>query len=1370
MRLLALRIATLVVVGLAFFSGREAQAQTCTSPGACGGQAPSGCFCDNRCLQPNFQDCCSDVLTACQVPVFSSLSPNAGSTTGGYTTNITGNHFDSSNTLGTSVVTSVTLGGSVCPVGARTTTSISCTVPAGIGMNNAVTIENTWTTYLGTQVLSVTSPNASTHFNYNPPQLGSPSPSSMPTTGGTLTLSGTNLGATGATVTVAGAPCPLISQAHTEVRCTMAAGVGTNRAIVLTVGGQVSNTVNINYQAPSISGFAGSHATAGGTPLTVNGANFGPSGAALTITVGGNPCPVTGHNHVQATCTLPPGQGTVNVIATVGGQSSPPALFVYDSPDITSVAPAILPTAGGATTITGVNFGVIGTVTIGGVACPVTSYGQTQIVCTAPAGIGTGLTLTLTSGGQSDSTTVSYAPPALSAVAAPTRPTQGGSTVTITGTNLGATGATVTIGGAACPVTLQGHTQVRCTLPVGQGTAQPVVLTVGGQVSNTLFLSYDPPVITGLAPASGPTSGGSLTIDGANFGAMGIFDATVTVGGVSCPVTSATHTTIVCTAPPGVGVDLPVIVTLAGQSSAPALFDHLPPAITSIAPDNGPMAGGVVLTLTGTNFGAAGATVTVAGNACPVLSQSHTSATCTLPAGTGKNLPVVLTVGGQSSSAALFDYDAPEIAASPSPLAFGEVLIGGAGSDATLTLSNAGAIDLHVSSLVISGAAAADYTIVSPPLPITVVPGGTRAVVVHFQPPAHGLRSASLTLQSDAFTQPTLVVALSGTGVAPIMSATPSVAFGARNVGASVTGLVSVNNTGERSLTVSQVSLSGGDAADFTVLTALPINVAAGASASLTLRFAPAAVGARAATASIVGNDPLTPVVSVALSGTGTSPGIAIAPTSIDFGDVRIDETSPLVPVTVSNTGSGPLTITGVSLGGTGNADFTVSAVTLPLVLAPGGDLVDNVAYAPSAGGADVATLQITSDDPTATSLEVPLDGNGVSPVLSLTPTSLDFGGHLVGRASAPRTITITNDGTSALSITSLAFTGIDAAAYTISVPPTLPAQIAPAQALVLGLVFTPAAVGGTSATLAIGTDDPAAPTADVSLVGLGLSQVLAVSPLAIDFGVIEAPGDGVDVSLQVTNTSSDPVTLLDGTLGGGSASVFSVASLAGVLAPGASRTVAVGFTAASAGDFTAELTIAAAESGVPAVVVPLTAKAVSSLLAVSPESLDFGALVVGETSSSMAVTVTNQSGGSVTVASLSVVDPAFTISGAATPITVVAGDSFTFEVSFTAGAVGVVTSAVQIFLDGQVTAEAVVAVSGEGTAMPGADAGPDAGGENDAGGAADAGPGSPDAGLGTSGGGCGCSVGGRSPATSWLFGAGLLFGVVLLGVRRRRR
>src|SRR5207247_433033 len=75
------------------------------------------------------------------------------------------------------------------------------------------------------------------------------------------------------------------------------------------------------------------------------------------------------------------------------------------------------------------------------------------------------------------------------------------------------------------------------------------------------------------------------------------------------------------------------------------------PAITGISPANGPTVGGLPITLTGSNFGTSG-TVTIGGKSCPTTSYSATQVVCTLPAGQGAQVPVAITVSGQTAIAA----------------------------------------------------------------------------------------------------------------------------------------------------------------------------------------------------------------------------------------------------------------------------------------------------------------------------------------------------------------------------------------------------------------------------------------------------------------------------------------------------------------------------------------------------------------------------------------------------------------------------------------------------------------------------------------------------------------------------------------------
>lgn len=143
---------------------------------------------------------------------------------------------------------------------------------------------------------------------------------------------------------------------------------------------------------------------------------------------------------------------------------------------------------------------------------------------------------------------------------------------------------TVTLGSAACTNPVATHNQITCTVPAGQGTSLPLVAVVDGQASNSLSLGYAAPSLGSISPTSGSTAGGyNLTLSGNNFATTG---ALVTVGGLSCPVVSQTHTQVICTMPPGEGVQRDVVVSVSGQASVARSFSYSKPTITNVGPQN----------------------------------------------------------------------------------------------------------------------------------------------------------------------------------------------------------------------------------------------------------------------------------------------------------------------------------------------------------------------------------------------------------------------------------------------------------------------------------------------------------------------------------------------------------------------------------------------------------------------------------------------------------------------------------------------------------------------------------------------------------------------------------------------------------------
>jgi hypothetical protein len=190
------------------------------------------------------------------------------------------------------------------------------------------------------------------------------------------------------------------------------------------------------------------------------------------------------------------------------------------------------------------------------------------------------------------------------------------------------------------------------TVPPSPGGTVQLRVTRAGETSAPLSYSFGTPSISQLTPASAPTAGGvQLTVTGNNFGDT--TQTTVSVGGRICSGVAGGHTTVRCTLPAGEGVNQPVVVNVAGNTTSSTL-SYTAPTLTGVTPSTLP-AGGGTLTLSGNNFGLT-PVVTIGAAACPVTQSGHSLVLCTAPAGAGQQA-VRLNAAGQLSNTLTVAYD-----------------------------------------------------------------------------------------------------------------------------------------------------------------------------------------------------------------------------------------------------------------------------------------------------------------------------------------------------------------------------------------------------------------------------------------------------------------------------------------------------------------------------------------------------------------------------------------------------------------------------------------------------------------------------------------------------------------------------------------
>jgi hypothetical protein len=509
----------------------------------------------------------------------------------------------------------------------------------------------------------------------------------------------------------------------------------------------------------------------------------------------------------------------------------------------------------------------------------------------------------------------------------------------------------------------------------------------------------------------------------------------------------------------------------------------------------------------------------------------------------------------------------------------------------------------------------------------------------------------------------------------PIGTVNPSsVSFGDVPVGQTFTQALTITNTGNADLQVTQATLSGSTSITLAGLT-VPLTISPGQTVSFSAQFAPTATGAASATLAFTSNSS-TAMSAIALSGNGITPApaqLSANPVAIDFGSAIVGNPATQT-LNLTNTGGAQVIVSAITAAGTGFS--IVSPPALPFTLATGQTQAMTLQFAPTAAGAASGSVSVTSDAPNSPNL-VSLTGTGVAAtqVLNLSPTSLDFGIVFLGQ-SATQTVTMTNTGNSSVSVTAANVTG---AGYSITPPLALPATLGPGQSQNFTLQFAPSASGVAAGSVSLVSNASNSPTA-VALTGTGQAQLLqlTVNPSSIDFGDVTV-GSTDARAVSVTNTGNSNVTITAATASG---TGFSVTGLTTplTLTPGqatsftalfAPTSVASGLTGSISltSNATSPASVTLSGNGVPVPVLTLDA---------NPVSLNYGDVVVGNTDV-RSVTLTNTGNTNITVNTATVSGAAFSIAGLSLPSTLSPGQTLAFTAQFAPTAAGAASGTITV-------------------------------------------------------------------------------------------
>jgi len=507
------------------------------------------------------------------------------------------------------------------------------------------------------------------------------------------------------------------------------------------------------------------------------------------------------------------------------------------------------------------------------------------------------------------------------------------------------------------------------------------------------------------------------------------------------------------------------------------------------------------------------------GNSCiihtdftpPAISLYSSNVNIISDAVNGNVIPIAVDGEGVGAPQASADFF-------PMTVSFGNQNIGSSSGFVAIPFANTGSAPMSIMDIQLIGTDAGEFSM-SHDCPVgagTLAVNDCCTLQVRFQPVTGAVsptpRTASIEIQSDA-TNPIVSIPVDGVAVPPpsLTSSPPALTFPDQiELTTSASSPVIITNTGVTLVTLTVISSSG----EFTVVppVALPglaapksggksvpagkagakgakvflgdctvgANLLPGDSCQVNLTFSPSSAGARSGSLAIAFTGGVGSPFVMPLAGSGTPPffpAIGVSTDLLDFGNVVVN-TGAQRAVVVTSTGSGALAVTGVR---TLQPIFTAST-SCTTAQAPGTSCSVTVTCLPTALGKQEGDLYI-DHNASGGFRYVKLACEGVPtpvPKIELSLTGITFGSASLGSSTSSQRVTIRSVGSAPLTIRNIA------SLAPFSATNTCPAILQPGEFCFADVTYTANGPGRQLGELAVGSDDPAKPTAIVELAGTG--------------------------------------------------------------------------------------------------------------------------------------------------------------------------------------------------------------------------------------------------------------------------------------------
>jgi hypothetical protein len=409
--------------------------------------------------------------------------------------------------------------------------------------------------------------------------------------------------------------------------------------------------------------------------------------------------------------------------------------------------------------------------------------------------------------------------------------------------------------------------------------------------------------------------------------------------------------------------------------------------------------------------------------------------------------------------------EGPALSFSPSPVSFAKTTVGTESTTQAIDVYNGSGASAPVDQVVIEGADTGDFKVTGGNCG-QVEPDQHCSLWVAFAPGSAGAKTATLSLKLKE--APEQTVQLEGEAVPAQLAFTPGgYDFGIQRVNRGEgSANLQLTNVGEAATQLTNVGIGGPDTNNFWTNGGDCWGgrwLQPGESCNVQVGFNPWDTIAYAAAlqASVNGATFTAPL-------TGSGGRAIVEPSSNpDFGPVTVGSAGPVEAIVLVNHGNLPGNFfIGIVAGGDSGSfrllDEDCSLAPVP----PSGTCTAHVRFVPQGAGHKSARMAFFGDDDGGAM--VLLEGEGVSPAVTLAPSSFDFGAATVGARSAAHVFTVRNDGGAALALDGAALAGADPDQFALAGDECSGATLAPGAECLVRVRFVPDGTGAKAATLRV--------------------------------------------------------------------------------------------------------------------------------------------------------------------------------------------------------------------------------------------------------------------------------------------------------------